>query len=134
MEEDEIIRPDERMTEDKYSGHVLGKKGEEIAVNYLQKKGYRIVERGYRLFRGELDIIAYDGATLVFVEVKTRAGTEFGLPEEAVTPAKQNQIKRIAQGYLMERGLGDPDCRFDVLAILFDGEGDPTITHFKDAF
>jgi putative endonuclease len=134
VEEDEIDRPDERMTEDKYLGHVLGKKGEEIAVNYLQKKGYRIVERGYRLFRGELDIIAFDGATLVFVEVKTRAGTEFGLPEEAVTRTKQNQIKRIAQGYLMERGLGDPNCRFDVLAILINGDDGPVITHFEDAF
>ena len=134
MEEDETGRPDERMTEDEYSGHVLGKKGEEIAVDYLQKKGYRIVERGYRLFRGELDIIAYDRATLVFVEVKTRAGTEFGLPEEAVTRAKQNQIKRIAQGYIMERGLGDPNCRFDVLAILINGDDGPVITHFEDAF
>ena len=134
MEEDETGRPDERMTEDEYSGRVLGKKGEEVAVDYLQKKGYRIVERGYRLFRGELDIIAYDRATLVFVEVKTRAGTEFGLPEEAVTPAKQNQIKRIAQGYLMERGLGDPNCRFDVLAILINGDDGPVITHFEDAF
>ena len=134
MEEDEIIRPDERMTEDKYSGHVLGKMGEEIAVDHLQKKGYRIVERGFRLFRGELDIIAYDGTTLVFVEVKTRAGTEFGLPEEAVTPAKQKQIKRIAQGYLIERGLGDPDCRFDVLSILIKGDDGQVITHFEDAF
>ena len=134
MEEDKTVRPDERMTEDEYSGRVLGKMGEEIAVDYLKKKGYRIVERGYRLFRGELDIIAYDRATLVFVEVKTRAGTEFGLPEEAVTPAKQNQIKRIAQGYLMERGLVDTDCRFDVLAILINGDDGPVITHFRDAF
>jgi putative endonuclease len=134
VEEDKTFRPARQMTKDEYSGHVLGNKGEEIAADYLQKKKFRIVDRGYRLFRGELDIIAYDGGTLVFVEVKTRTGTEFGLPEEAVTPAKQNQIKRIAQGYLMERDLGDPDCRFDVLAILFDGEGDPTITHFKDAF
>jgi len=134
VEKEEIIRPDERMTEDRYSGHVLGKLGEEIAADYLQKKGYRIIERGFRLFRGELDIIAYDGNTLVFVEVKTRAGTEFGLPEEAVTPAKQKQIKRIAQGYLMERGLGDPDCRFDVLSILIKGDEGRTITHFEDAF
>jgi putative endonuclease len=116
------------------SGHVLGKKGEELAVEFLQKKGYTIVERGYRRFRGELDIIALDRATLVFVEVKTRAGTEFGLPEEAVIPAKQNQIKRIAQGYVMERGFGDSNCRFDVLAILFNDEGNPLITHFEDAF
>lgn len=122
------------MTEDRYSGHVLGKMGEEIAADYLQKKGYRIIERGFKLFRGELDIIAYDGNTLVFVEVKTRAGTEFGLPEEAVTPAKQKQIQRIAQGYLMERGLGDPDCRFDVLSILIKGDEGPAITHFEDAF
>ena len=123
------------MSEDRYDeAHALGRRGEEIALEYFRGKGYRIVERGFRLFRGEIDIIAYDGPTLVFIEVKTRATTEFGLPEEAVTPAKQSQIRKIARGYLVERGLGEPDCRFDVLAILVPEEGDPVITHFESAF
>lgn len=112
----------------------LGRRGEEIALEYFRKKGYRIVERGFRLFRGEIDIIAYDGETLVFIEVKTRATTEFGLPEEAVTPAKQAQIRKIARGFLIERSLGEPDCRFDVLAILVPEKCDPVLTHFESAY
>ncbi len=112
----------------------LGLRGEEIALEYFRRKGYRIVERGFRLFRGEIDIIARDGETLVFIEVKTRATTEFGLPEEAVTLAKQGQIRKIARGYLVARDLGEPDCRFDVLAILVPEDGNPVITHYESAF
>ncbi len=123
------------MSEDRYDeAHALGRRGEEIALEYFRGKGYRIVERGFRLFRGEIDIVAYDGPTLVFIEVKTRATTEFGLPEEAVTPAKQSQIRKIARGFLIERDLGEPDCRFDVLAVVAPEEGDPVITHFESAF
>ncbi len=123
------------MSEDRYDeAHALGRRGEEIALEYFRNKGYRIVEQGFRLFRGEIDIVAYDGPTLVFIEVKTRATTEFGLPEEAVTPAKQSQIRKIARGFLVERDLGEPDCRFDVLAVFAPEEGDPVITHFESAF
>lgn len=122
------------MTEDRLTPRALGLKGEAIALAALRKKKYAVVETGYRLFRGEIDIIAYDGTTLVFVEVKTRAGTEFGRPEEAVTPAKQSQIRRIARGYLAAKGLGDADCRFDVVAVLFTDDGRWTLTHFEDAF
>lgn len=122
------------MTEDRLTPRALGLKGEMIALAALRKKKYAVVETGYRLFRGEIDIIAYDGTTLVFVEVKTRAGTEFGLPEDAVTPAKQNQVKRIARGYLAAKGLEDADCRFDVVAILLAEDGRWTLTHFEDAF
>jgi putative endonuclease len=123
------------MSEDRFdAAHALGRRGEELALEYFRRKGLRIVEGGFRLFRGEIDIIAYDGDTLVFIEVKTRATTEFGLPEEAVTPAKQSQIRKIARGFLIDRGLGEPDCRFDVLAILVPEDGDPVITHYEDAF
>jgi putative endonuclease len=123
------------MSEDRFdAAHALGRRGEEIALECFRRKGYRIVESGYRLFRGEIDLIAYDGDTLVFIEVKARATTEFGLPEEAVTPAKQSQIRKIARGFLIERSLGEPDCRFDVLAILVPEDGDPVITHYENAF
>lgn len=112
----------------------VGRTGEAMALKYLRRKRYRIVETGFRLFRGEIDIIARDGNTLVFVEVKTRRSGAYGRPEEAVTPAKQRQIRKVAQGYLFKRRLGDGPCRFDVIAVSpKDGEG-YAIAHFVDAF
>jgi len=112
----------------------LGRTGEEAAVRYLEKKGYRIVERGFRLLRGEIDILAYDRATLVFAEVKTRTSQAFGLPEESVTPAKQAQIRKIAQGYLAHHHLEDIPCRFDVLSVLIDSDRRVMIRHLENAF
>jgi putative endonuclease len=112
----------------------LGRSGEDIACRYLLAKKYEILERGFRLFRGEIDIVALDGETLVFVEVKARADESFGRPEESVTPAKQRQIRRIAQGYLMTHPRPGVDCRFDVIAILFRGPDDCRLEHFVDAF
>ena len=112
----------------------LGRTGEDIACEQLRKKGYEIVERGFRLFRGEIDVIARDGGTLVFVEVKTRADESHGRPEESVTPGKQRQIRRIAQGYLLKNSLGEGACRFDVVAILLRAPDDCRLEHFKDAF
>jgi len=112
----------------------LGRTGEDIACEHLRRKGYAIVERGFRLFRGEIDVVARDGDTLVFVEVKTRADESHGRPEESVTPAKQRQIRRIAQGYLVRNGCGDIACRFDVVAILIRGPDDCRLEHFVDAF
>jgi len=112
----------------------VGRTGENIACEHLRKKGYLIVERSFRLFRGEIDVVARDGDTLVFVEVKTRSDESHGRPEESVTPAKQRQIRRIAQGYLVRNGCGDVACRFDVVAILFRGPDDYRLEHFKDAF
>lgn len=113
---------------------VLGRSGEDIACRYLQGKGFEILERGFRLFRGEIDIVARDGETLVFVEVKARADESHGRPEESVTPAKQRQIRRVAQGYLVAHPQPGVDCRFDVIAILFRGPDDCRLEHFVDAF
>ena len=134
MEEGQACRPGIMIENGAGSARALGLCGEEIALAFLRKKGYRIIERGYRFLRGEIDIVAWDGPTLVFVEVKARATAEFGLPEEAVTPAKQGQVRRIARGYLVDRALGEPDCRFDVLAILAPEDGEPVVTHYQDAF
>ncbi|MCK7484048.1 MAG: YraN family protein [Candidatus Moduliflexus flocculans] len=112
----------------------MGLVGEELACDHLRKKGYIIVERGFRMVRGEIDVVARDGDTLVFVEVKTRADESYGRPEESVTPAKQRQIRRIAQGYLVARSLGEVPCRFDVVAILYRGPEDYRLEHFVDAF
>ncbi len=112
----------------------LGRRGEEEAARFLERKGLRIVERGYRALRGEIDIIAWDSDTLVFVEVKTRTDPEQGLPEEAVTPAKQAQVRRIATAYLADLGLGSPYCRFDVIAAEPGPDGGLRLRHLVDAF
>ncbi len=112
----------------------LGRYGEEIALKYLKKKKYNIVKRGFRLFRGEIDIIAYDRKILVFIEVKTRRSKAFGLPEESVTISKQKQIKKVAQGFLAFNNLQDVECRFDVISLTFSKDKSYLISHIKDAF
>jgi putative endonuclease len=111
-----------------------GKSAEDLAAEFLIAKGMRIVKRNFHFGRvGEIDIIAEDGQTLVFVEVKARSSTLYGTPEEAVTPAKQRAIRKVAQGYLYTQGINDRECRFDVIAIrLFSNE--PEITHLIAAF
>ena len=122
------------MAENKQTPHDLGKSGEKIALNYLIDNKYKIIARGFRLFRGEIDIIAYDQETLVFVEVKTRRSTDYGSPEESVTPSKQRQIRKIAQGFLVKNNLQDVECRFDVISLSFDEKEGCSIRHIKDAF
>jgi putative endonuclease len=118
----------------KPSSHSLGKLGEEFAIDYLKGKKFQILKTGFRFHRGEIDIIAYDEDMLVFVEVKTRRDQQFGSPEEAVTPSKQEQLRRIAQGFLTLNRLEDTPCRFDVLALVIDENQDVRIKHFIDAF
>lgn len=122
------------MIEDRSTAQALGKSGEEAAVRYLKSKKFRIIERNFRFLRGEIDIIAYERKTLVFVEVKTRKSKEFGPPEEAVTPSKQMQIKRVAQGFLVQNNLQDTECRFDVLSLSFNEKNGYQIHHLRDAF
>jgi putative endonuclease len=112
----------------------LGRMGEEFAIDYLVKNKYEIVTRSFRLYRGEIDVIAYDGRALVFVEVKTRMNADFGRPEEYVTSAKQRQIRKIAGGYLVQNNLTEVECRFDVLSLLYDEREGFKIEHFRDAF
>lgn len=122
------------MAKNKQSPYDLGKSGEEIALHYLRNRKYKIIQKGFRLFRGEIDIIAYDRNTIVFVEVKTRKSKYFGLPEESVTPAKQRQIRKIAQGYLAKNNLQDVECRFDVISLSFDENEGYSVQHIKNAF
>ena len=111
----------------------IGNWGEETAVGLLKKKGYEILERNFRGERGEIDIIARDNETLVFVEVKTRLQKAFGNPEDAVNLRKQAQIGKIAMIYLTEKELQEKDCRFDVVAISKIGTK-TEIRHIEDAF
>ena len=111
----------------------LGKLGEDLAVEELERRGYAILARRYRTRCGEIDIVAQDGDTLVFVEVKARATVEFGIAAEAVTRHKQLQLVRMATDYLARfEGPAGP-CRFDVVAI-DDCDNHPRITVFQNAF
>lgn len=110
-----------------------GKIGEQMAAAYLQEAGYQILERNYRCPFGEIDIIAREGDTLVFVEVKSRRSENFGLPQLAVGPEKQRRISRISLYYLQSHRLDEANVRFDVVAILLRREN-PSIELIKDAF
>jgi putative endonuclease len=116
------------------NAHALGKSGEEAAVAYLKKKRFQVLERGFRFRRGEIDIIARENDTLVFIEVKTRQSLEFGLPEESVTPLKQQQIRRLAEAYLATTHLCDIPCRFDIISLFYSPKDGYRIHHLRDAF
>lgn len=111
----------------------LGRWGEAAAAEYLQAKGYQIVERNSRNEYGELDLVARQGDCTVFVEVKTRSSKRFGYPEEAVTPVKQQHLLEAAQTYLQAHPELDGDWRMDVVAIRRVPDGAPEILHFEDA-
>jgi len=112
---------------------ILGKRGEDLACRELERRGYAIVARRYRRRGGELDIIARDGATLVFVEVKAREGRAFGAAAEAVTPFKRRRIAQIALDYMARHHVSNCPCRFDVVSIHFDS-GEPVLEVFQGAF
>jgi putative endonuclease len=111
----------------------LGKKGEEVALRFLKKRGYRIIEKNYVCKLGEMDIIAKERDTLVFIEVKTRTSTAFGPPQLAVNLSKQRQLSKVALNYLKEKHLEDVKARFDVVAILLGQKGEE-IELIRDAF
>lgn len=111
----------------------LGKKGEELALRFLKKRGYRIIEKNYVCKMGEMDIIAKEKDTLAFIEVKTRTSTTFGPPQLAVNPTKQMQLSKVALYFLKEKGIEEMKARFDVVAILLGPKGEE-IELIRDAF
>ncbi len=106
------------------SGRRLGALGEERAEAFLRERGYRIRERNYRCPLGEIDIVAEEGDTIVFVEVKTRKGLAFGWPKEAVGRRKMRKLSQVASFYLKEKGLLERKARFDVVSIILSPEGE----------
>ena len=113
--------------------NIFGKKGELVAANFLKKQKYKIIEMNYKNKIGEIDIIAKDKESLVFVEVKTRMSSMFGDPLEAIDEEKQFKIRNVATLYLMKKKLTDKVLvRFDAISILGDEEHE--IRHIKDAF
>lgn len=112
----------------------LGARGEELAASWLEKHGIRVVERNFRCKGGEVDIVAQDGQTFVFVEVKTRRTLNYGVPQLALTPFKQRQISKAALTWLLKHRRQDRPARFDVIAILLESDVTYSIEHIKDAF
>ncbi len=113
----------------------LGQRGEAEAARYLQRLGYLILARSRRLSPGELDLVALDGRTIVFIEVKTRRSAETGHPSEAVDNIKQRKLTRLAVTFMKRHGLLEHPARFDVIAITWpEGRSKPTIEHYINAF
>lgn len=112
---------------------ILGKMGEDLACCELRRRGYAVLARRYRSRYGEIDIVARDGAVVVFVEVKARRGREFGDGGAAVTAWKQQRLVRMASEFVTRHRLQDVPCRFDVVAIDFEG-GDPKVEVYPNAF
>jgi putative endonuclease len=113
---------------------LLGKTGEDLACRELQRRGYAVVARRYRTRVGEIDIVARDGETIVFVEVKTRRTSRFGLPAEAVTWRKRARIRAMAADYLSRQRLTNSPCRFDVVAVTISNGQRPRLEVVPAAF
>lgn len=110
----------------------LGKWGEELAADYLREKGWVVLEQNFENALGECDLIAEDGDTTVFVEVKTRSSDRFGPPEAAVTRDQRDHLRRVARSYFSD-DLTQQSCRFDVIAIQFENNS-PNLRHIPNAF
>ncbi len=112
----------------------LGKSGEDLACAELKRRGYEILARRYRVRGGEIDIVARDGATIVFVEVKAREQDDYGGAAAAVTPLKQRRLVWLARHYLASARLADCPCRFDVVAVRVSGADATAIEVYPNAF
>ena len=101
----------------------LGRWGEQQAAQYLESHGYKVLDRNWRCRRGEIDLVAKEGDVLVFVEVKTRRGRDYGTPEEALTRHKVKRLLELGQRYMLERDIEDVDWRVDLVAVELDKQG-----------
>jgi putative endonuclease len=109
----------------------LGQRGEQLAAEYLQQAGYRILGRNWRCREGEIDIVAADRRVLVACEVKTRSGTRYGTPLEAVTRKKRSRLRRLAVKWVLANGVLFDEVRVDVVEVLKDSRGGFTIEHIR---
>lgn len=114
---------------------MLGNRGERRAAKMLKRKGYRILARQHTNRYGEIDLIARDGDSIVFVEVKTRSSRDAGHPVEAVTAQKQKKLTQVALAYLKRRRLLEHRARFDVVTVVWPEDAcDPDVEHIENAF
>lgn len=112
----------------------LGRRGEGLAARYLEDAGYLVVARNWRCARGEIDIIARSGDTLVFVEVKTRSSLAFGHPFEAITATKLARLRTLAGAWCAETSPAVPRIRLDAIAVVAPRDGTPEIEHLPGVF
>lgn len=112
----------------------LGRKGEEVACDFLKNQGHFILATNLHIQHKEIDIISQLGNLVIFTEVKTRSSLNFGFPEEAVTMSKQAHLKEAANQYLAAHEGQFQECRFDIISIVFNNGKVKEIKHFKDAF
>jgi len=113
----------------------VGKIGEALAIEHFKARGYEVRAQNYRTRSGEIDLIVQRGKRVVFVEVKTRRSSKFGIPQAAVTPTKQRQISKIALSYLQRHNLLDVPCQFDVVAIVLSWRFELIkLQHIENAF
>lgn len=119
----------------KKSTRQIGDDGEELAVAYLESKGYTILERNYHFEHAEVDIVAYDNESyIIFAEVKTRSSNRYGEPEEYVDQEKIDNVYKAAEAWIYERKMDGAPVRFDVISILQRNNEAPDIKHFRNAF
>jgi len=112
----------------------IGSFGEELACQYLEQKGFQIIERNYRSQLGEIDLIAFDKDFLVFIEVKNYSFRSYGMPFQAITKTKKQSLVYTAKNFLFKNKLGNPNSRFDVITIYTEEDGTRTLEHFENAF
>lgn len=128
------IEPKETKGVASYSPHELGKRGEEAAACFLERREYEILDRNWKCIAGEADIVALQDDTLCFIEVKTRKDAQKGFPSEAVDTRKRSRYERIAACYLKDHDYADVRVRFDIIAILVLGEDRAFLRHHLNAF
>lgn len=116
------------------SRQALGKRGEDLAASYLLEQGYKILTRNFRCPLGEIDIIARDRRSLIFIEVRSNSSVCYGLPQESVSARKRIKLRQVAAFYLQSQRVGLP-LRFDVIGIVFDSDGRAKrFEHIENAF
>jgi putative endonuclease len=110
---------------------ILGRRGEQLAVEHLQRAGLRILDRNWRCADGEIDIVAAERRALVICEVKTRSGVRYGTPLEAITRQKRNRLRRLAIRWLVAHGILFDEIRIDVVGVLRSESGEFSVDHVR---
>ena len=112
----------------------FGDRGEDLAARHLERAGWKVLDRNFRMGRKEIDLVARRGEVVAFVEVKTRAGSGYGHPLEAITWKKRREIQQVAAAWIDRKGRPGDTYRFDAVAVMIAGGGEPRIEHVEDAW
>ena len=122
------------MSQTKKNKKEVGRRGEDIAAQFLEDKGYTILDRNYNFEHAELDIVAFQGRLIIFIEVKTRTTPAFGEPEEAIDEKKKEHLMHVAEAWMHERRMAGAPARFDVISILYPDTPKEEVRHYEEAF